>query len=376
MPPAIAIDQTNPVRTSRSTVGTMTELNDHLKLLFARAAQLFCRGCGAAGAARHAGDASTPSCSQRAPRRGRPAAGRDLPGRACPHNFSAERKSSSWLAAQRLHARAGRARATARKRARRGRRTACALRQRRAGARDRGASRPALRARRRAGVDVHRAGRRRRRRGATLALLHRPALRRTATSTTRDPHAERCSRFNSPIGACETCRGFGRVIGVDYGLVIPDDAQDAARRRDQAVADAGLQRVPGRPDAATPARRGIPRDTPWQRAHRRRSGDWVIEGDAALERQLEQAVVRRARASSSGWRARPTRCTSACCCPSTAATRPAQLRRRAAEAEALLWRIGTKAMPTRCCRRRSASCRGRGWSREQLEALPGLTCTT
>jgi excinuclease ABC subunit A len=43
VPPAIAIDQTNPVRTSRSTVGTMTELNDHLKLLFARAATLHCR---------------------------------------------------------------------------------------------------------------------------------------------------------------------------------------------------------------------------------------------------------------------------------------------------------------------------------------------
>src|ERR1700760_304164 len=46
VPPAIAIDQTNPVRSSRSTVGTMTELNDHLKLLFARAAVLHCRGCG------------------------------------------------------------------------------------------------------------------------------------------------------------------------------------------------------------------------------------------------------------------------------------------------------------------------------------------
>ena len=46
IPPAIAIDQTNQVRTSRSTVGTMTELNDHMKLLFARAAQLYCRGCG------------------------------------------------------------------------------------------------------------------------------------------------------------------------------------------------------------------------------------------------------------------------------------------------------------------------------------------
>src|SRR6202023_2646008 len=46
IPPAIAIDQSNPVRTSRSTVGTMTELNDHLKLLFARGATLFCQCCG------------------------------------------------------------------------------------------------------------------------------------------------------------------------------------------------------------------------------------------------------------------------------------------------------------------------------------------
>ncbi|HEY2629104.1 MAG TPA: hypothetical protein VGI57_08245, partial [Usitatibacter sp.] len=45
IPPAIAIDQTNPVRTSRSTVGTMTEINDHLKLLFARTAHLSCRKC-------------------------------------------------------------------------------------------------------------------------------------------------------------------------------------------------------------------------------------------------------------------------------------------------------------------------------------------
>ncbi len=45
VPPAIAVDQTNPVRTSRSTVGTMTELNDYLKLLYARAAQISCRRC-------------------------------------------------------------------------------------------------------------------------------------------------------------------------------------------------------------------------------------------------------------------------------------------------------------------------------------------
>ncbi len=43
--PAIAINQTNPVKQSRSSVGTMTELNDYLKLLFARQARLYCQGC-------------------------------------------------------------------------------------------------------------------------------------------------------------------------------------------------------------------------------------------------------------------------------------------------------------------------------------------
>jgi excinuclease ABC subunit A len=46
IPPAIAIEQKNPVRTSRSTVGTMTEINDYLKLLFAKAGTLQCRACG------------------------------------------------------------------------------------------------------------------------------------------------------------------------------------------------------------------------------------------------------------------------------------------------------------------------------------------
>ena len=36
IPPAIAIEQKNNVRTTRSTVGTITEINDYLKLLFAR----------------------------------------------------------------------------------------------------------------------------------------------------------------------------------------------------------------------------------------------------------------------------------------------------------------------------------------------------
>ncbi|MFQ5681644.1 MAG: excinuclease ABC subunit UvrA [Candidatus Binatia bacterium] len=45
IPPTIAIDQSRSVKTSRSTVGTMTELHDHLKLLFAKIGILHCKGC-------------------------------------------------------------------------------------------------------------------------------------------------------------------------------------------------------------------------------------------------------------------------------------------------------------------------------------------
>ena len=34
--------------------------------------------------------------------------------------------------------------------------------------------------------------------------------------------------FNSPVGACDSCRGFGRVIGIDFGLVIPDPTKSLA----------------------------------------------------------------------------------------------------------------------------------------------------
>lgn len=46
IPPAIAIEQRNAVRTTRSTVGTMTEITDYMKLLWPHVAQLHCRQCG------------------------------------------------------------------------------------------------------------------------------------------------------------------------------------------------------------------------------------------------------------------------------------------------------------------------------------------
>jgi excinuclease ABC subunit A len=50
--PAVALEQKNPVRTARSTVGTATEVYDYLRLLYAKIGRVHCPRCGA-GAASH-----------------------------------------------------------------------------------------------------------------------------------------------------------------------------------------------------------------------------------------------------------------------------------------------------------------------------------
>src|ERR1700752_4133005 len=44
--PALAIRQKNSIRNPRSTVGTTTEIQDYMRLLFARVGRTFCRNCG------------------------------------------------------------------------------------------------------------------------------------------------------------------------------------------------------------------------------------------------------------------------------------------------------------------------------------------
>src|SRR5262247_2215997 len=45
--PAVALEQKNPVRTARSTVGTATEIYDYLRLLYAKIGRVHCPTCGA-----------------------------------------------------------------------------------------------------------------------------------------------------------------------------------------------------------------------------------------------------------------------------------------------------------------------------------------
>ncbi len=87
--------------------------------------------------------------------------------------------------------------------------------------------------------------------------------------------------FNSPLGACETCRGFGRVIGVDWGLVVPDPSKSLIEGAIKPIQSDSYSEV--QEDLMGFAhRRGIPTDVPWRdlsESDRR----WVLEGEGEWE---------------------------------------------------------------------------------------------
>ncbi len=254
IPPSIAIDQTNPVRTSRSTVGTMTELNDHLKLLFARAAQLHCRQCGKP-VRRDSASSIYEDAMKRAAGAGDPRVYICFPVDV-PKNFKeAEvRKMLEGQGYTRVHERQGDTLEVVQDRLRLG-----------------NAERPrvmesietALRMGR-GRVNLHVVGE-----NSASAEAEPKSIERWKFST--DLHCADCNihyrdpvpslfSFNSPVGACETCRGFGRIIGIDYGLVVPDETKTLRGRRGKALADQVVQGMPGRSrevreEARHPARR-------------------------------------------------------------------------------------------------------------------------
>src|SRR5271154_129353 len=289
IPPAIAIDQTNPVRTSRSTVGTMTELNDHLKLLFARSAVLHCQGCG------RPVRRDTPASIQDSLRslsrdNGDPPLLLTFPV-PIPRNFT-EAEIKGLLSGQgytRIHEKRGdplqviqdRFRWSSVDPARAGDAIESALKV--------GQGR----------IDVYPnpSGSSTSDTGNAATAAGGMAPWRFSTGlhcpdcdiNYKDPSPSSFS-FNSPVGACDTCRGFGRSIGVDYGLVIPDTTlslRQGAIKPWQTEAYKECQA-----DLLKFARkREVPLDTAWrdltdaQRA-------WVIEGEGEWTKNVWYGVRR------------------------------------------------------------------------------------
>jgi excinuclease ABC subunit A len=266
IPPSIAIDQTNPVRTSRSTVGTMTELNDHLKLLFARAAQLHCRQCGKP-VRRDSAQSIYDESIKRAAEAGDPRVYLCFPV-AVPKNFK-EAEVRKLLEAQgytRVHERVGDTLEVVQDRLRLGNAERARVMESLETALRMGRGR----------VDL-----------IVVDDADPPKTRQTWKYST-DLHCADCDihyrdpvpslfSFNSPVGACETCRGFGRIIGIDYGLVVPDETKTLAGGAVKPWQTKSYKEC--QDDLVKFAnKRDIPLDTPWY-ALTDAQKKWVIEGE-------------------------------------------------------------------------------------------------
>ncbi len=366
VPPAIAIDQTNPVRTSRSTVGTMTELNDHLKLLYARAAELFDKQT--AQGVRHdtaqtiyaellaRTSATDPRLILTFPV--------ELPG-----NTTAE-QIEQWLSASGF----------TRVQAEREVGTPTGPRKVLDVVADRFRIQGADKQRAMEAIELSL------KRGSGRMNIYampaegeaEPELWRYSTGLHcpdsdlryQDPQPPLFS-FNSAMGACETCRGFGRVIGVDMGLVIPDEKKTlrgGAIKPMQTPAwescQADLMKYAGEA--------GIPRDTAWMQLSAAQR-DWVVEGSPnwsgnwnkqwyGVKRFFEylesKAYKMHIRVLLSKYRSYTP-------CGTCGGAR--------LKTEALLWRVGSKALADAVLpAEQRIMPMGVAWNRAQLEALPGL----
>jgi excinuclease ABC subunit A len=266
IPPAIAIDQTNPVRTSRSTVGTMTELNDHLKLLYARAAQLYCRGCGKR-VVRDTPDTIFAQLQVHAAKHGDPRLLITFPV-PVPKNFS-EKEVLELLERQgytRFHSRSAKLLEVIQDRVR-------------IGGVERARVIEAIEAALRVGqgrVNFY-PDEEDRKEGSVPIFRFSSDLHCADCDLYYSEPTPAAFSFNSPLGACETCRGFGRVIGVDFGLVIPDEGKslkEGAVRPWQTKSFKECQ-----DDLAKYAKkRGIALETAW-REMTAAERDWVLEGE-------------------------------------------------------------------------------------------------
>ncbi len=275
IPPAIAIDQANPVKNSRSTVGTMTEINDHVKILFAKMADLHCRGCG------RKVECDDPSSIAR--------------------KLAVERKAEGQLALVGFPLDLGSLPPSAE--------VAAELSQ--AGFRrlldPEGAiselQPEALSVREKPVVLVDRLQIRERaasrlRESLEQALRHGKGRASVFLETSEGVFSERrfsdrrhCAScdisypepvpnlfsFNSPLGACPRCRGFGRTIGIDMELVVPDPRRTLAEGAVKPWTTASYRE--GQDDLKAFCRRlSIPFDRPWKEL-RPRDRERIFEGD-------------------------------------------------------------------------------------------------
>ena len=226
--PAVAIEQHNPTVSSRSTVGTTTEVYDYLRLLWARLGKPFCKVCGGP-VRRDSPELAVDDVLAQLPERARLQVAFPLPASArhshaaivenlramgfvrlladgTPRHLDELPERTDLTAAAELLVVVDRLTADAAQRARltesiatafqEGEGTAVVLQGDGTGAGTAGAS------------------------AARLRFTEYPAC--SACDTPAPPLTPNLFSFNNPRGACATCNGFGATLEYDESLVVPD----------------------------------------------------------------------------------------------------------------------------------------------------------
>ena len=214
VPPAIAIDQNAAIRTSRSTVGTMTEINDRLKLLFAQKAEVYCPHDGT-----HVADFTPAAIWEDFLKRAEAAGLLEAKAAAAferrvPHSMPLE-EAEAALSAQ------GFTKILLKTEEKDAFVLTVAADRFRPGRVERARAMEALETALSKGD------------GEAVFLIEQDGVWSVVGRWRRGRVCPTCSAkfraarpsdfsFNSPVGACPVCRGFGRVIATDLDLVIPD----------------------------------------------------------------------------------------------------------------------------------------------------------
>ena len=218
--PAVAIERSQPLRGSRSTVATMSEILDHLKLLWARAGDLVCKGCGRP--VEREGPDRAVSALGALERGTRVVVGFDLPLGAArsPAEAAADLRAAGLhrilrddtvedVAPEGTNLPPGGPVRVVVDRVVAGRTARARLVDSLETAFQGGGGSAVIRVLSRDGHPGE-------------DLRFRAGLRCAWCATDHRAPSPNLFSFNSPVGACETCSGFGRVTGIDWELVVPD----------------------------------------------------------------------------------------------------------------------------------------------------------
>ncbi len=273
IPPAIAIEQVNSMRSTRSTVGTITEINDYLKLLFPRLAEAACPNCGRPVRPETAESIVQALLQEPAGQRALIGFHVPVPVGTLAEDFFPFLQSQGYLRV-RLYGELVR---TDEPSGLGGKKLPAQV----FVVQDRITLEPGQRTRLTEAVEAAlRLGR-----GEIAAVLDASGeLRQFST----DWRCADCDlklpaptpglfSFNSPIGACPACKGFGRTLGLDIRKAMPDEGLSI--REGLVRAFAGSTYSESQEDLERAARkRGVDLDTPFldlPAAQQR----WIIEGE-------------------------------------------------------------------------------------------------